>query len=377
MNEPMNTFQQFIIPYIRKMAIIATYIMIMLAALYLPLIFNCFSSQETLNICTFTETFSQEAIELFTQETGIKINLTYVELDEQILAKFKINDGEGYDVINISDFMVERLGSQGLLQQIDYDHIKNFSSINDRLLHHTYDPKNLLSVPHKWFMYGIVYDKEFFNTNPDDMSLDFIFKDPKDLIAEGRVKNPYKICMIDSPLDAFFLASRYLFGRHDNLSDDEYRQIRELLVAQKKWVESYTLYSIEYFLFTDLVPIALTASNFVRKIWDESDRFDFAVPKEGGILVIENLAIPKQSKNIALAHKFIDFMISDKIATLNGQEYGWAPANKKANAVVDKRYTKESHLFPNDYIFKRLYIPLYSRTSRVKIEDIWLSVGFA
>lgn len=377
MNEPVWKLQQFITPFMSKMIIVAAYLFILLATLYSPLIFDYFFSKKTLNVCTFTETFSQEAVERFQQATGVKVNLTYVELDEQIFAKFKINNGEGYDVVNISDFMVERLGSQGLLQPIDRSAIKNLESINERLLHHIYDPENLLCIPHKWFMYALIYDKDFFKTTPDNMSLDFIFKNPKELAAQGLVKEPYKICMIDSPLDAFFLAARYLFGRHDDLNDEECQKVRELLIEQKKWVESYTLYSIEYFLLTDLVPIALTASNFVRKIWDESDRFDFSVPKEGGILVIENLAIPKQSKKVALAHQFIDFMISDEIATLNGESYGWAPANKKANSLVDERYTRESHLFPQDYIFRRLHIPLYPLSMRVKIENIWLGVGFA
>lgn len=377
MNKSVGELQQFMSPFTRKIAIVALYALIILVALYSPLVFDYFSTGKTLNVCTFTETFSTEAIEQFEEETGIKVNLTYVELDEQIFAKFKINEGQGYDVVNVSDFMVERLATLDLLQPLNLSLIKNFTAINPRLLDQQYDPKNRFSIPHKWFMYGLIYDKNFFAIKPDLMSLDFIFQNPEELAQKGLVSDAYKICMIDSPLDAFFLAARYLFGYHENLTDDECEKIRDLLIAQKKWVESYTLYSIQYFLFTDVVPIALTASNFIRKIWDESSRFDFSIPKEGGILVIENLVVPKHSQKAELAHQFIDFMTSEKIAQLNAENFGWAPANDKANTLVDKAYAKASHLFLNDHTARLLHIPLYPWSMRTKIDDIWLGVGFA
>ncbi len=376
MSEWTPRLKQLFAPLLNKAIIVLFYLGVMMLFFYSPLVLDYFGKNRSINVCAFTETFSPEAIERFEQSTGIKVNLTYVELDEQIYAKFKINDGEGYDVVNISDFMVQMLSKQDLLHHIDRTKIRNFDRVDTHLLQQAYDSENKYGVPHKWFMYGIMYDRDFFNMPSESMSFEFVFKDPEVLCKEGRVKAPYKICMIDSPVDAFFLAGLHLFKGQGFEDAQTQGAIEHLLIEQKKWVECYTLYSIEYFLLTGLVPIAITSSNFARKMWGMSDRFEFAIPQDGGILVIENLAIPKNSANTELAYQFIDFMISDEIAVLNSSVYGWVSSNKEAMSVASKD-DKKGQLLPKDDLIKRLHIPLFSSGMRAKIEDIWLKVGFA
>lgn len=361
---------------IRRSIIACLYIILFAVCLYIPpyIVDELCGAEKVLNVCAFTETFAPEAIERFEKKMGVTVNMTYVELDEQIYAKFKVDDGAGYDVINVSDFMAQILASQGLLSPLDHAKIKHKAGLNPLLLNLEFDCNNTFSLPHKWFLYGVVYDKKFFNLLPDQMNLNFVFKDPEELCAQSQVPNPYKVCMIDSPLDAYFLASLFKKNGADITNPEG---LSPSLIAQKKWVECYTLYSIEYFLFKDIVPIALTSSNFMRKIWDEDKRFDFAIPQEGGILVVENLVIPQKSKRMNLAHAFIDFMLSDEIAELNGSTYKWSSANRKANQELDKEYPMLSHLYLTDTLMQRLHIPLLDVQRRREIYDSWLQVGFA
>lgn len=333
-------------------------------------------SVKTLNVCVFTETFCPEAITRFEKTTGVKVNVTYAELDEHIFAKFKIDEGNGYDVINVSDFMVQMLVKQGDLQSIDYSKLKNINKLNKFLLGLPYDPSNEHAVPHKWFLYGIVYDTQFFK-NVDEVGLELLFKDPSDVCDSGLADLPYRACVLDGPQDLFFFAAMYLFGRYTDLDNTALEQIKKLLIDQKKWVECYTTYSIEYFLLSGIVPIALTSSNFMRKLLDVTDRFKFVIPKEGGMLVVENLAIPKHCSKRDLAHQFIDFMISDEIAALNSSTYKWSSANKFANESLDRTYQDRLHLYLQRSMLDRLYTPLYSPSMRTAIEDMWLEVGFA
>jgi len=378
MNDKRCPSTRFLSSFTLKTLITGFYLTLMALFLYSPLIWEYLGSADnTLNVCAFTETFCPEALELFEQETGVKVKMTYVETDEQIYAKFKINQGQGYDVVNISDFMVQILAKQDLLHKLDHKNIPNKAQLNTNLLHHPFDPLNTYSLPHKWFMYGLVYHKDFFKKDPADMDLGYIFNHPQDLTKSGLVGQPYRLCMIDSPRDAFFLAELYLFGTLDALTNQQVEKITQLLIAQKQWVECYTLYTTEYFLFSQLVPIALTSSNFMRKILDVSNQFDFAIPKQGGILVVENLVIPKISKKKEMATRFINFMLSDRAALINGLTYGWSSANSRANQTVDKQYTVCPHLCPDTTIFKRLHIPLFSLEMDKLAYDSWLNVEFA
>lgn len=367
-----------------RLAIVLCYLLVFATCLYAPYVFNAFVQQKELNVCAFTNIFSPEAIALFEERTGVRVNMTYAEMDEEIGAKFGINEGRGYDVINVSDFMVHYLSSQGYLRKLDHDKIRNLRGLNKQLLERTFDPHNSYSVPHKWFMYGIVYNKNFFNLAPDQMSLDYIFTDPAELYRAGRVQAPYRVCMIDSPMDAYFLSMLSTFNRCDKFTDLQYQQIASVLSNQKSWVECYTLYTIEYFLLSGVVPIALTSSDFVRRLRAVSDDYLFAIPREGGILVIENLVIPRVSSNSDLAHQFIDFMLSDEIALLNSTRYGWTSANSYASQQLDAQYRQQcgdldfqAHLFPDAALFARLHIPLFAPYARRQADDAWLRVGFA
>lgn len=377
MNKNLETHEPPLSSLGRKAVIILGYTISLLCILHFSLVFDFFKPNKNINVLVFSETFSPDAIERFEQETGISVNLTYVEVDEQIYAKFAINGGEGYDVVNISDYIVYTLSQQGLLHPIDHSKIKSLPSIDEELMHKSYDQENVFSMPHKWYMYGLVYSKEFFGVSPEAMTLDYIFKDPETLYKEGKVPSPYKVCMLDDGRDAVFIAALYLFGRVTDLGPEEYKAIQALLLQQKNWVESYTSYSAQYFLFSNVTPIALMSSNYMIKILDNSDRFAFSVPKEGSTMVIENLAIPKTCKRVDWAHQFIDFMLSDEIATINSLDYEYNSSNKKAMDSVDQEHRDNKHLFPDSKIFQKLFIPLLPQDFRKTVEDLWLEVGFS
>ena len=118
-------------------------------------------------------------------------------------------------------------------------------------------------------------------------------------------------------------------------------------------------------MLSGVVPIALTSSDFVRRLRAVSDAYEFAIPREGGILVIENLVIPRVSTNSDMAHQFIDFMLSDEIALLNSTTYGWTSANGHVSEQLDVE------------LFARLHIPLFAPYARRQADDAWLRVGFA
>jgi len=360
-----------------KLFILGLYVVIFATFLYVPTIIEFFWPSKTINVCVFAETFCPAAIKAFEEKTGIAVNLTYAEIDEQVYAKFRVNEGEGYDVIGISDYMVNILSSQNMLQPLDHNTIPNKSQCDQRLMNRNFDKANRYSMPHKWYTYGIVYDREFFNIPPNEVSLRIIFTSPEELLAQGVVSSPFRLCMLDDGRDATFMTAIYLFGRVDGLSDSEYNNIQQVLIKQKKWVEAYTVHSAQYFLTAGVVPIALMSSNYMHKLLTNTDRFTFAIPKEGSMLIIENLAIPRCSTKVQLAQQFINFMLSDEIALLNSKAYGYNSANKQANMAVSSAYVLNPHLVPDDATFDRLFIPLLPAPMRKIVEDLWLAVSFA
>ena len=196
----------------------------------------------------FTEFISSEAIKEFEKETGIKVRVQYFEFNEELYAKFKINHGEGYDLITPSDFMIETMRKDGMLQEIDHSKLSNFKELNTHLLNRYFDPGNRYSIPLCWIVYGIVYNRKIVGKNFGQIGLSMLFKDPWDLVITNVVTEHFRVCMIQDPRDMVCFAAIYLYGRYKKLTESELSEIQKLLIKQKNWVESYTDVGTPYLL---------------------------------------------------------------------------------------------------------------------------------
>ncbi len=355
----------------RRGVILGLYFMSFGAFLLMPFLKDYLFPPTALYVYAFMDMFHPESIARFEQEHGVKVVLRYFESNEELLAKFKITGGAGYDVIDSSDYMITHLRNENLLLALDRSKIPTMQQLDARLLGKKYDPGNEYSVPFSWIPYGIIFHKEIFLKQPEEMGLHLLFKDPA--LRSGGVVMPYRICMTDDSREAIFLANLYLFGDVLSWEPERLVQVEALLIKQKEWVESYVNQDLAYQLLSGLIKVAFAPLFAVDKVLKQSKDFIFMIPKEGSLYAIENLAIPKLSKQVALAHKFINFMIGRDESALMSNHYGMNPANKEAYALLRLEVTQNKHRFPDDECFARLHltpndIPLKA------FEEIWLAV---
>ncbi len=348
---------------VSRIIIVTIYILIIAFFLYLPKISKfIFTHKKNINVYAFTDMITPETINAFIKKTNIEVNIKYFDTNEELLAKFKINKGKGYDLITVSNSTLELLRKDNLLQKIDISKISNFNQLDKRLLGHYFDPQNEYCIPYFWSINGIIFKKTILDKLNLDATWDLIFKN-----------NGFKICMIDSPQEIIYLAAIHLFGKTNNLTKENLHEIKNLLIQQKSWVEIYMLASLQYYLFGNVVPVAVSSSAFVKKILELSDNFDFVVPKQGSILLIDNLAIPQTSKKLELTYKFMDFILSKENMLKNSTEYGYNPANKESYKFIDKKFTNNPSFFPNNHMFKKLHL-LKNQIDPKTIEQLWLEV---
>ena len=117
---------------------------------------------------------------------------------------------------------------------------------------------------------------------------------------------------------------------------------------------------------------AAVTSNRMKKLQEISEDFIFQIPKEGSILSIENVAIPAKTKKTDMVYKFIDFLISKKIAMFHADLYGTNPSNACA---IDEKISENSIFFPKDEMFGKLHL-ITNEVPLDKVDSIWLGVRF-
>ena len=142
----------------------------------------------------------------FTKRTGIKVNYNNYDTNENMYAKLK-SDGVSFDIVIPSDYMIERLIAEGMLQKIDFSNIPNYKYIDAKYKGLYFDPEDAYSVPYNVGMVGLIYNTKLVKEAPTSWNV----------MWDEQYKG--KILMFDNPRDAFGIAQK-LLGQSFNTTDE-------------------------------------------------------------------------------------------------------------------------------------------------------------
>ena len=187
------------------------------------------AAQETISVYNWGDYIEPEVLDLFEQETGIKVIYETFETNEDMYAKIAMG-GSSYDVIIPSDYMIERMIQENLLQKINWENIPNVANIDPRFMNEGYDPQSEYAVPYTWGTMGILYNTEMVDEAPTSWNT---LMDPAYTMD---------MLMLNSPRDT--LAIALVMTGHDLNSTDpaDLEDAKNLLIEQKPmcWPTSWT-----------------------------------------------------------------------------------------------------------------------------------------
>ena len=264
--------------------------------LYVSNILLAHHKKYELSVCTWGDVFDHEVIAQFEQETGIKIKLSYYTSNEELLVMLKKTQGLSFDLIVPSDYALYALRKQGLLKTIDKSSLLFWHRLNPHLLNHYFDPNNLYSIPFVWEIHGLGIDRDAFPRGLPAPTWGLLFDN-----------SSLKRVMTNDPLDAFSIAAQYLLGNIESIDNKDIYRIRKLLIDQHAHVGAYSSLRPDYFLATKNFSIVVAPSSLIYRTKSNYPYVEFMVPREGGFMVIENLALLVSTKKDDLAYAFINF----------------------------------------------------------------------
>ena len=284
-----------------------------------------------------------KTIEMFEEETGITV--IYDEYDTNESMYPRIAEGAvHYDVICPSDYMIQKMIDNDLLQPLDFDKLptaKKYIGADFFEQSKTFDPENKYSVPYCWGTVGIMYNKNLVEEPVDSWKI----------LWDEKYKN--EILMQDSSRDALMIPLK-LLGRSLNETDKEIiAKARDMLIAQKPLVQAYVVDEAKDKLISGEAALGVVFSGEALMIILENDEMDFAVPKEGTNFWIDSWVIAKDAENVDNAHKFIDFMCRPEIAVINFDHLGYSTPNIAVRELEEDEEWKNSPVaFPDPEIYQ-------------------------
>lgn len=314
------------------------------------------------NVYIWTNYLPGDVIADFERETGIEVNVDTYDSNEAILDKLQSGVAD-YDVVVPSDYMVKILIPQGLLAEIDQSRLPNLKNLDPRFLNQKYDPGNRHSLPYLWGTTGIGYDKSKIKEPIDSWAALF------DERHAGR------ILMLDDTREAFGAALK-LLGKSINETDPAVlRQAAEMLKKQKRLVRTYNSSDFANLLAAGDVDVAHGFNGEMAEAVDAAPgRLAYVVPKEGGTLWVDNLAIPKTARNVDAAYVFLDFVMRPGIAARIVNDVHYAGANMAAFERIDEKIRTNPAIYPPQEVLDRCELIEDLGETTTLLDELWTEI---
>ncbi|MDE8313865.1 ABC transporter substrate-binding protein [Erysipelothrix rhusiopathiae] len=270
-------------------------------------------TKEELRVYNWGEYIDESLIPEFENKYNVRVIYEKFLSNEQMYNK--LQDGSKFDVIVPSDYTTQRMREEGMLQKIDYSKITNYENIIPSLKGRHMDPNNEYSVPYFWGNVGILYNKNTVDRN--------------DLETQGwnilmNEKYKGKLFFYDSERDAFMIALKAQGFSMNTAKEDELKKANDWLIEMKQTMDPvYGTDEIIDQMIGGAKDIAVMYSGDANAILLENPDMDFYSPSEGTNTWVDAMVIPNDAPNPDLAHKWIDFMISEEVSKRITEEIGY------------------------------------------------------
>ncbi len=322
------------------------------------------SEDVTINVYNWGEYIDPDVNDMFTEETGIKVNYKNFTDNESMYAVLS-SGAANYDIIIPSDYMIGKLINEDMLAPLNFDNIPNYQYINESMKNQPYDPENRYSVPYTWGTVGIFYNTKYV----DEADLEQGW----DLLWDETYRN--RIFMFDNPRDAFGVAL-IKCGYSLNTTDPaHWEEAYAALRAQKPLLHQYVMDQVYDKMINEEGWIAPYYAGDGIVMMDEEEgnpAIDFFVPTEGSNLFIDAMCIPKNAEHKAEAEQYINFMCRTDIATLNAEYIGYSTPQFEAQAQLDPEIAENENFYPPEEVLARTEIFLTLPTDTAALMDrLW------
>ena len=295
-----------------------------------------------MTLLTWPDYLAPSTLERFRIETGATVDLDIVPSAVELLARMRQTDAL-VDLLCPPDYAARELIAEGLLLELEADHIPNRGNLGDGFADRPHDPGDRFTVPKDWGTTGYLVRRDRL-PHPGRSWADFwaLAGD-----ASGHVT------LLDSPGEVIGAALKRR-GHSYNCGDDSAlaRAAQDLL---------------------DLLPHLLSFTSDYRPLWQSGQAWlslgwngdaialqqeglpvTYIIPEEGSQIWEDDWAIAKRSREPEAAHRFLDFVLRPDIAAEEALYTGYATPNREALDRLPAARRDDPVIYPPADVLARL-----------------------
>ncbi|WP_457788258.1 polyamine ABC transporter substrate-binding protein [Pseudomonas sp. PL-6] len=315
----------------------------------------------TVHIYNWSDYIGEDTLAQFEAATAIKPLYDVFDSNETLEGKL-LAGRSGYDIVVPSNHFLGKQIKAGAFQKLDKAKLANWSNLDPALLKQleTNDPGNQYAVPYLWGTNGIGYNVEKVKAVLGVDSIDSwaVLFEPENMAKLSQCG----VAFLDSADEMIPSVLNYLGLDPNSTNPDDYAKAEAKLLAVRPHVTYF--HSSKY--IGDLANGEIcVAAGFSGDILQAADRAEeagkgieiaYSIPKEGGNLWFDMLAIPADAANVEQAHAFIDFLLQPQVIAEVSDYVGYANPNTQAGALMDQEVRNDPSVYPPQAVLDKLFI---------------------
>ena len=336
------------------------------------------TEEKVLNIYHWPDYIAKDMVANFEKETGIKVNYQTFENNEALQAKL-VAGNTGYDIVVPGAVFAKPQIDGGLLATLDKSKISNYGNLDPALMHKLdkIDPGNEHLIPWGWSFTTVGINKAkvtkaLGDTPMPENAWELVFNP----VYTAKLKS-CGIAYLDSPTEVIPPAMHYL-GK-DAYSNDpaDHKAAGEMLAKVRPDIRLFSSTMIDD-LAGGKACVALGWAgdmNIARNRALENNSgndIEVLLPSTGGLIFMDNLAMPKDAKHPNNAYAFINYFLRPEVSASLTNELGYATANKASLVDVKPEIAKDPAVFPDAENLKKMVSPAsFSNEARESMSNVF------
>ena len=334
-----------------------------------------------LNLFMWSDYADPATVEAFGKDNKINVSQAFYDSNEALEAKV-LTGKSGFDLVIPSLSNAGRQIQAGAYQEIDKSQIPNYNNIDPELLKlmAQKDTGNKYALHYFWGINTLAINTQMV---AKELGTDKLPENEWDLVFNPEYTKKLKHCGIsffDSPTEQFPLALKYI-GKDPNSTDKA--DLAAAAAAMKKVRADVRQFSSSAYI-NNLAQGELCVAigyggdlNIAKRRAAEAGNTNIRVlvPKTGVGIWVDSFMIPKDAKNIANAHKYINYTLNPKTAAQNADFVTYAPASLPARELMDKTLANDPSVFPDEATKANSYVVRPKPPETVKLQtQLWLAL---
>jgi spermidine/putrescine transport system substrate-binding protein len=299
---------------------------------------------QSLNVYNWSTYIAEDTVANFEAACGVTVSYDVFESNEALFSRLR-EGNPGYDIIVPTDYMVEIMIQEGLLEPLDLSKIPNAANVSENLQNPPYDPGNQYSLPYQWGTVGIGYNRTVVGEDITSWQQMLDYQGSVAWLEDQRA-------MINIGL--------ITLGYEPNTADvNQVAEARDNLMNHGSNVVAIAADDGQALLERGDADIVVEYSGDIFQVIDACgcDDYAYVIPEEGANLWTDNLAIPKDAPNVELAHVFINYILDPQVSAdiANYTAYGSPNQTAIDSGLIDQELLDNPAIYPSEEILSNLF----------------------